>query len=248
MNLNLVTRRQRKLKWTFLDPLEQVMMVLCGVTLFCFSTTTVLDIVTRLLGSPWLWLQEATSTFSIYGIFLGTAVATRRNDHLYLTATAENLTGTKRTVVEIMSRVVIACVALCMIVFGYENFLRGFSSFRMPSLTPIASLYVVIPISGALILLFAIEQIINGFKHGFEHEETEEDAHIAAAMAVAEPSAVTHNRIKNHEYALYPHLDDDHIPFSGLYGRACRLFAVGRRLYRHGFHGCELCLHHPENV
>ncbi len=186
MNLSLVTRRQRKLKWTFLDPLEQVMMVLCGVTLFCFSTTTVLDIVTRLLGNPWLWLQEATSTFSIYGIFLGTAVATRRNDHLYLTATAENLTGTKRTIVEILSRVVIACVALCMIVFGYENFLRGFSSFRMPSLTPIASLYVVIPISGALILLFAIEQIINGFKHGFEHEDTEEDAHIAAAMAVAE--------------------------------------------------------------
>jgi hypothetical protein len=186
MNLSLVTRRQRKLKWTFLDPLEQVLMVLCGVTLFCFSTTTVLDIVTRLLGSPWLWLQEATSTFSIYGIFLGTAVATRRNDHLYLTATAENLTGTKRTAVEIMSRVVIACVALCMIVFGYENFLRGFSSFRMPSLTPIASLYVVIPISGVLILLFAIEQIINGFKHGFEHEETEEDAHIAAALAVAE--------------------------------------------------------------
>ncbi len=73
-----------------------------------------------------------------------------------------------------------------MIVFGYENFLRGFSSFRMPSLTPIASLYVVIPISGALILLFAIEQMINGFKHGFEHEDTEEDAHIAAAMAVAE--------------------------------------------------------------
>ena len=186
MNLSLVTRRQRKLKWTFLDPLEQVMMVLCGVTLFCFSTTTVLDIVTRLLGNPWLWLQEATSTFSIYGIFLGTAVATRRNDHLYLTATAENLTGTKRTVVEILSRLVIACVALCMIVFGYENFLRGFSSFRMPSLTPIASLYIVIPISGTLILLFAIEQMINGFKHGFEHEENEEDAHIAAAMAVAE--------------------------------------------------------------
>ena len=168
MDLSLVTRRQRKLKWTFLDPLEQIMMVICGVTLFCFSTTTVLDIVTRLLGNPWLWLQEATSTFSIYGIFLGTAVATRRNDHLYLTATAENMTGPMRTAVEIMSRIVIACVALCMIVFGYENFLRGFSSFRMPSLTPIASLY------------------INGYKHGFEHEDTEEDGHIAAALAVAE--------------------------------------------------------------
>ena len=117
---------------------------------------------------------------------MGTAVATRRNDHLYLTATAENMTGPMRTAVEIMSRIVIACVALCMIVFGYENFLRGFSSFRMPSLTPIASLYIVIPVSGALILLFAIEQIINGYKHGFEHEDTEEDGHIAAALAVAE--------------------------------------------------------------
>jgi TRAP-type C4-dicarboxylate transport system permease small subunit len=186
MNLSLVTRRQRKLKWSFLDPLEQIMMVICGVTLFCFSTTTVLDIATRLLGNPWLWLQEATSTFSIYGIFLGTAVATRRNDHLYLTAMAENLTGSARTFVEIMSRLVIASVALCMIVFGYENFLRGFSSFRMPSLTPIASLYIVIPISGAFILLFAIEQIINGFKNGFEHGEDEEDSHLAAANAVAE--------------------------------------------------------------
>lgn len=184
--MSLVTHRQRKLKWKILDPLEHAMMVLCGVTLFCFSTTTVLDIVTRLMGNPWLWLQEATSTFSIYGIFIGTAVATRRNDHLYLTATAENLTGPIRTAIEVVSRLVISSVALCMIVFGYQNFLRGFSSFRMPSLTPIASLYIIIPISGALILLFAIEQIVNGLQHGFESDEPEEDEHLAAALAVAE--------------------------------------------------------------
>jgi TRAP-type C4-dicarboxylate transport system permease small subunit len=65
-------------------------------------------------------------------------------------------------------------VALCFIYFGYLNFLRGFSSFRMPSMTPIASLYAAIPICGALIALFTIEQLINGLRNGFEHDEPAE--------------------------------------------------------------------------
>jgi TRAP-type C4-dicarboxylate transport system permease small subunit len=38
----------------------------------------------------------------------------------------------------------------------------------MPSMTPIASLYAAIPICGALIALFAFEQLVNGCRHGFE--------------------------------------------------------------------------------
>jgi TRAP-type C4-dicarboxylate transport system permease small subunit len=77
--------------------------------------------------------------------------------------------------VEIIIRLVILGVGLCFVYFGYLNFLRGFSSFRMPSLTPIASLYAVIPICGLLVALFAIEQIVNGLRNGFEHEEPPEE-------------------------------------------------------------------------
>ena len=80
-------------KWRALDPLETVLMVLCGILLFGFCTTVIFDIVTRELRHPWLWLQEVTSTLFIYAIFTGTAVATRRNDHLYLTAVGDNLHG-----------------------------------------------------------------------------------------------------------------------------------------------------------
>jgi hypothetical protein len=45
----------------------------------------------------------------------------------------------------------------------------------MPSMTPIASLYAAIPIAGALIALFTIEQIVNGWRHGFDHPEPRED-------------------------------------------------------------------------
>jgi TRAP-type C4-dicarboxylate transport system permease small subunit len=167
----LVLPRQRHLKWSALDGLERWLMVLCGVTLLGFSTSVICDIVTRTIGHPWLWLQEVTSTFFIYGIFVGAAVATRRNDHLYLTAVSESLHGRARLAVETVIRLVVVAVALWMIYFGYVNFLRGFGSFRMPSMTPIASLYAAIPLSGALIALFAVEQLVNGWRNGFDHPE-----------------------------------------------------------------------------
>jgi len=170
----LVLRRQRHLKWRSLDPLEMILIVMCGIALFGFSTSVAFDIITRTIGHPWLWLQEVTSAFFIYGIFTGAAVATRRNDHLYLTAVAEAMHGRSRLVVEVLVRIVTLGVALCLIVFGYVNFLRGFGSFRMPSMTPIASLYVAIPISGVLIALFTVEQLVNGCRNGFEQPEEPE--------------------------------------------------------------------------
>jgi TRAP-type C4-dicarboxylate transport system permease small subunit len=171
----LVLQRQRHLKWRAFDRLEMILMIMCGVLLFGFCSTVTFDIVTRTIGHPWLWLQEVTQTFFIYAIFVGTAVATRRNDHLYLTAVSEALHGTPRLVAEIVIRLVVLGVAFCLVYFGYLNFLRGFSSFRMPSMTPIASLYAAIPISGALIALFTVEQLVNGCRKGFDHPEPPEE-------------------------------------------------------------------------
>src|SRR6202023_562089 len=185
----LVLKRQRHLKWRALDPLETVLMMLCGLLLFGFCKTVILDILTREIGRPWLWLQEVTSTFFIYAIFTGTAVAPRRTDHLCLTAIADTLSGAARTVVEIATRVIVLGVALCFIYFGYLNFLRGFSSFRMPSLTPIASLYAAIPIAGSLIALFTIEQLVNGCRKGFDHPEPQEDL-LATTPILTVPSSV----------------------------------------------------------
>ena len=162
---------QRHLKWRALDVLEAVTMVLCGVCLAGFSTSVFFDVLTRTLGAPWLWLQEVTSTFFVYGIFIGAAAATRRNDHLYLSAVTESMSGAPRLAIESFNRIVVLAVALCMVYFGYINFLQGFGSFRMPSMTPIASLYAAIPLSGALITLFTLEQLVNGWRHGFASAE-----------------------------------------------------------------------------
>lgn len=164
---SLVLQDQRHLKWRALDPVEQLLMVLCGVCISGFSIVVLLDVVTRAIGTPWLLAQEVTMTFFIYGIFAGVAAATRRNDHLYLAVLAESMTGTRRLVFELFNRTVVLAVAAAMTWYGYVNFLDGFKSLRMPSMTPLASLYIAVPICGALVVLFTIEQMVNGWRHGF---------------------------------------------------------------------------------
>src|SRR6202040_4340656 len=108
-------QREHHLKWRAFDRLELILMMLCGLLFFGFSLSVTADIVPRTLGHPWLWLQEVTSTLFIYAIFVGAAVATRRNDHLYLTAISEALHGTPRLIVEIVIRIVVLGVAFCLI-------------------------------------------------------------------------------------------------------------------------------------
>src|SRR4030088_2532919 len=181
----LVLQRQHHLKWRSFDRLELILMMLCGLLCCGFSLSVMSDIVTRTIGHPWLWLQEVTSTLFIYAIFIGAAVATRRNDHLYLTAVSEAMHGTPRLIVEIMIRVVVLAVAGVLIYYGYINYLRGFGSFRLPSNTPIASLYAAIPLSGVLIALFTVEQLVNGISKGFDHPEPPEQDLAAPSVHIS---------------------------------------------------------------
>lgn len=163
----LVSPRERHLKWPALDWLEAILFIACGACVIGFSVSVLCDVVTREIGRPWLWVQQATTGFFVYGSFIGMALAARRNEHMYLAEIVHGMTGSKRRILEVFSRTVVLGVALCMVVFGYENFLHDMGSFRMPSLIPLGYYTVIVPIAGALVALFQIEQIVNGLKYGF---------------------------------------------------------------------------------
>jgi len=170
-----VIHRHRHLKWTALDPLENFLMILCGVSIGGFTFSVFLDVVTRELGSAFLWLQLVTTGFFAWGVFIGMAVATRRMDHLNLVEITKHMSGPKRTFMEVFNRLIILAVALAMLVFGIQNGMNDMGSFRAPSLIPLATYTASVPIAGALMVLFCIEQLMNGWSHGFEGPEDAED-------------------------------------------------------------------------
>jgi TRAP-type C4-dicarboxylate transport system permease small subunit len=171
----LVIPRHSHLKWKALDPIEAVLMALSGISIGGFTLSVFCDVVTREIGAPWLWLQLATTGFFAWGVFIGMAVATRRLDHLNLVEITKGMSGPKRTFMEVVNRLVILAVGLAMLVFGVQNALHDLGSYRAPSLIPLATYTVSVPLSGALIVLFCIEQIVNGWRHGFEGPEDKDD-------------------------------------------------------------------------
>jgi TRAP-type C4-dicarboxylate transport system permease small subunit len=177
----ITVRAARHLKWPVLDPLERMLMVVCALLLLGFTIVEVADVVSRNLRRPWLNANEFAAAFFVWGVFLGMGVAVRRDQHFRLTAIAHTLRGPRRTLVESFNRLIILGAALCMIVFGYRNYRTGFGSFLMPSLTPIAVLYAAIPVAGALVALFTLEELINGWRRGFERPDAAEPE-IAAAL------------------------------------------------------------------
>lgn len=170
----LILQRHRHLKWPALDRLEAGLMILCGLCIAGFTLCVFLDVVTRTIGYPWLWLQQATTAFFAWGVFVGIAAATRRNDHIYLAEITKRMTGAKRSTIETLNRVIVMIVAGFMVWFGYKNAMLDLGSFRMPWLIPLTVYTGVVPLSGALVMLFCVEQIVNGLKTGYEGPEDNE--------------------------------------------------------------------------
>lgn len=171
----LVIARHRHLKWKALDSLEHALMVFSGVSIAGFTLSVFTDVVTRELGFAVLWLQLVTTGFFAWGIFIGMATATRRLDHLNLVEITKGMSGPTRTFMEVFNRLVILAVAVCMFVFGIQNMLNDLGSFRAPSLIPLATYTASVPIAGALIVLFCVEQLVNGWRNGFEGPEDKDD-------------------------------------------------------------------------
>ena len=171
----LILQRHRHLKWPALDWLEALLMVLCGVCIGMFTLSVFLDVITRTIGLPWLWLQQVTTAFFAWGVFVGMAAATRRNDHFYLTEITKRMTGSKRTAIEVANRIIVLIVAALLTWFGTKNALLDLGSFRMPSLIPLTVYTAIVPAAGVLIFLFALEQLVNGWKYGFEGPEDADD-------------------------------------------------------------------------
>ena len=164
---SFVSPRERHLKWRALDWVEAVLYVGCGICIIGFSLSVLFDVATRQIGYPWLLLQQVTTGFFAYGVFIGMALAARRNEHMYLTELVATMTGRARLAIEVLSRLVVLVVALCLVVFGWQNFLHDMGSYRMPSLIPLGYYTIVVPIAGALVGLFQVEQLVNGLRNGF---------------------------------------------------------------------------------
>lgn len=164
----LVSQQERHLKWRTLDNLECIVLWIVGILLATFVVTTFLDVVTRTVGRPWLWLQEVTRIAFIWGVFLGASVAVRRNQHFCLANLAVGMSGWTRMLLESLNHGIMIMISVCFVYFGYELYLGGFGNVLPITEVPLATLTIAMPVFGLLSGLFTLERWVNGWQRGFE--------------------------------------------------------------------------------
>lgn len=164
---SLVSQEDRPLKTKALDGLELVLLLFSGVALLVFTVTVLLDVVTRLLGSPILWLQEATLIAFVWGTFVGASVAQRRSEHFVVTSLHPHAGQLRRTITETLVNIIILAIGVVVAFWGYQNFRQGFGNQLPVTGLPLAALTGAIPVFGALVTLFSIERLVQGWRNGF---------------------------------------------------------------------------------
>lgn len=113
-----------------------------------------------ILSSSPSWTEQAAQALMIWFAFLAAAAGVREGFHIRIVALEEAASPRVRRVMQIFSALVVAGCGLAMLVLGGELVARTWGH-TIPSLGISRGFaYLGLPISGGLILVFALEKIV----------------------------------------------------------------------------------------
>jgi TRAP-type C4-dicarboxylate transport system permease small subunit len=113
-----------------------------------------------ILSSSPSWTEQAAQVLMIWFAFLAAAAGVREGFHIRIVALEEAVGPRTRRVLQATGSLVVGACGLAMLVLGGELVLRTWSH-TVPSLgIPRGLAYLGLPISGALIFVFALEKLV----------------------------------------------------------------------------------------
>ena len=128
------------------------------------------------LNSTPSWSEQAALTLMIWYVALAAAAGVRQGFHIRIVALEEAVSPRLRKGMQVVSNSLVSLCGLAMLIWGGELVLRTWSHV-VPSLgIPRGLTYLALPISGALIALFAFEQVIERFRFGAPETSADKDA------------------------------------------------------------------------
>lgn len=131
----------------------------------CIFAIILLTVVTRYIyGFVFSWSEEVPRYFLVWIALLGTALAVERRDHIGFDAIFKRFPPRGQWVLQYLLDAGIAFVALVMFYYGID-FVRQFGDDLMESI-PLTNfwLYIAMPISGGMILLYQIRMEFRRWK------------------------------------------------------------------------------------
>lgn len=147
--------------------------VILFVFMVCIGTYQI--IVRYFFGSPSTISEELLTYSFTWMALLAAAYVFGKRDHMRMGFLADKLTGKKRMILEILIECLVIALAVIVLIFG------GVSIMKLTMTQVTASLgismgvvYTVVPLSGVLILVYSVLNIIDIFREKINFTHTEE--------------------------------------------------------------------------
>lgn len=151
-----------------LEAVDSVLRAVLALLLLVMVAAVTWQVVSRyLLGDPSSWTEELARFVLIWIGLLGGAHAYRRRLHLGLDLLAARLGGRARVLQTVVIHGVVAVFAVAVLMIGGVALMRlaGELGQASPALGwPMAAVYAALPVSGALLVLFAAAGVVE--RHG----------------------------------------------------------------------------------
>ena len=146
--------------------LDRLLEVLAGGSLLLMVALTTWQVITRyLLHDPSTWSEELVSYMFAFASLFGAAIVSGERNHMNIPIAVEHMNHKLQVLFGVMGEVVAAAFAVMILIFGGIRI----STLAMGQMTsslgvPIGIFYVVMPVTGVVILLYSILNIIEILK------------------------------------------------------------------------------------
>jgi len=143
--------------------------ILTHVTFFCFVsmlTVMVFQVLSRdIFKISVSWTDEATRYFFIWAIFLGSALAQRRGDHIRITILIDRFPPPLRKLLNVVIDLFSFCLSAIILIGAIKMMISTYGIFA--STIPISFTYIYLALASgiAIMLILILKDILNAFGH-----------------------------------------------------------------------------------
>jgi len=160
------------------DVVEKVMMFICKLLLIADILVTIYIVIGRYIPfiDPPVWGEQVVLTLMVYMAVLSATIAIRNNAHIRMTCFDPYLPKTLIRILDIVSVLLVIFLGYVMLVHGwdsaYKMLVRNTKYDSLPWLSRFW-MYFPVPVAGAGMIIFEIEQLYQHIRAFFIKEEKE---------------------------------------------------------------------------
>lgn len=162
-----------KIVQTIHKTLDRFLFTLCVVIMVALVIDVSWQVLSRyLLGSPSTFTDEAARYLMVWMTFLGGAYMFGCNGHLCVTSIRDHLPPFIKSVVIVVTYILIAAFALLVMLYGSQRLILRTLSQPSPSLgIPMGWFYGILPLSAVCIIAYTVLNLIDFFTTGTQAEK-----------------------------------------------------------------------------